>query len=108
MPHQKGSHMTGPIRSTVGGGGSKVVGRSGSITIATIAAAAEAVYTIADADAEVNDVICVSPQAAPEAGVVIASCYCIVAGVVSITIRNAKASGALTGGALAVSYSISR
>jgi hypothetical protein len=100
----KGTSLAGPIRST---SANNTLGRSGSITIAALTTLTGAVYTIADADAMVGDVISVSPNVAVEAGVVIAAAYCAVAGTVSIRIQNCS-SGTLTGGALAVNYTITK
>jgi hypothetical protein len=102
-----GSRMSGPIRSTSTNlGNGKQQGRSASITIAALAAAATGTYTIADSNAIVGDVICVSPAAAMEAGAIIASARVTVDGTIEVCIVNASGSS-LVGGAKTLYYTIS-
>jgi hypothetical protein len=102
-----GTRMSGPIRSTsTNSGNGKQQGRSKSVTIAALGAAATGTYTIADSDARLGDVICVSPAAAMEAGAIIASARVSVNGTIEVRIVNASASS-LVGGAMVLFYTIS-
>lgn len=99
MPKDAGTKISGPIRSKAG--------RSTSITVAALTTNTAETYSITDSDAKVGDVICVSPQTAPEAGWGIEAAWCDTAGTIKVRARNHSGSS-LTGGALVVSYSISR
>ncbi len=87
---------------------------SGSVTLATLAAAAEADYTISDSNAEVTDVISASMQnASPgmadaSGSPAIVGAWVSAAGTISIRVSNVHASGALTGGAVAIYYTIQK
>lgn len=108
MPHQNGSHHTGPIRTTVARrGADRSLGRSASLAVTAQAAAATGTYTINDVDAEIGDVVCVSPSSTPQAGLIIASAHVSAIGVISVRIVNGSA-GALTAGAQPVVYWICR
>lgn len=82
---------------------------SGSITVATLAAAAEADYTISDANALVGDVIIVSgANALMETGVGILGAWVSANGTIKIRIGNFNDSAALNGGANTMYYAIVR
>lgn len=102
-----GTSMGGPIRAldTRSGSESRKY-RQASLTLTAVAAGAAGTFTIADSQALPGDVICVSPVAAPPAGMVIASAYCAVEGTISVVLQNAGG-GAFTAGPLVVRYTIS-
>jgi hypothetical protein len=104
---KQGTSMTGPIRSRRQVGGVSVLGRQRSVTVTALAANAAEVYTISDSQAEVGDVVLVSPNTAPEAGWGLEAAWVSAAGTISVRARNHSAS-ALTGGALVLNYALTR
>lgn len=97
----KGTRMSGPIRSNVG--------KSASVTVSALAAAAEEDLTITDADATVGDVISVSfDNAGMETGMCVCGAWVSAAGSIKVRISNVNAAAALAGGARTIRYSISR
>lgn len=104
---ERGSNVSGPLRTLRTVNSQKVVGRSADVTVAALTANAAETYSITDADAKVGDVIAVSPQTAPEAGWGIEAAWCATAGTIVVRARNHSA-GTLTGGSLTLSYSITR
>lgn len=73
-----------------------------SITVATLAAAAEADYTITETRAgaaKVGDCIVVTPAAAPETGLVVLAAWVDSPGVIKVRLGNVNAAAALAGGA---------
>ena len=72
-----------------------------SLTITTLAAAAEEDHTITEthaSKAKVGDVVAVSPLAAPETGLVVLAAWVDSPGVIKVRVGNTHTS-ALTGGA---------
>ena len=96
--------MTTLLRSFQGAG--KLYVGSGSITIATLGAAAEADYEITESVAELTDVISVSlANADMETGVAVVGAWCSEAGKFKVRISNTH-TGTLTGGTATVYYTI--
>lgn len=111
---KKGTKMSGPIRSLRRASADSLhpydytaVGRQATVTVSALAAAAAETYTIADADSLVGDVICVSPDVAVESGWALQKAWVSADGTISVQARNTSA-GALTGGSLALYYTITR
>lgn len=106
---KKGTAFSGPIRSKKRNAtsGQQEFGRSSTVTVAALATNTAETYSITDADAEVGDVINVSPQTAPEAGWGVEAAWCATAGTIAVRARN-HSGGSLTGGALVLSYAITR
>jgi hypothetical protein len=104
---RNGGTVSGPIKTTRVVNGQKVEGRSSSVTVTALAAAAEETYTIADTDAEVGMVVSASPNVAPEAGWGIICAWVDAAGSIKIKVSNFGAAG-LTGGALVINYTLTK
>lgn len=102
-----GSAMTGPIRSKRMVAGRSAYGRQSTVTVAALTANTAETYDIADADAEVGDIVLVSPNAAPEAGWGIEAAWVDSAGAIKVRARNHSGSS-LTGGSLVLNYAITR
>ena len=106
---KRGSAMTGPIRSKKRSAvsGQLEYGRQSSVTVAALGANTAETYTIADDEAEVGDIVLVSPNVAPEAGWGVESAWVDAAGSIKVRARNHSGSS-LTGGALVLNYAITR
>lgn len=105
-----GSVLSGPIRSkrhngSVGFGGS--LGRQASVTVTALATLATQNLVVVDSDAQLGDVISVSPNASPEAGLDIGTAWVSAEGQITIKLRNGGGV-ALTGGVVVLNYTISR
>jgi hypothetical protein len=98
-----GSSMSSPLRMTKTG--SNTQGRSAAVTVAALTTNTAELYTITDADAEVGDIILVSPNTAPEAGWGIECTYVSAAGTIKVRARN-HSGDTLTGGSLTLNYQI--
>lgn len=97
----KGTRMSGPIRSNIG--------KSASVTVSALAAAAEEDLTISDSDAAVGDVVVVSfDEAGMETGLCVCGAWVSAAGSIKIRISNVNAAAALAGGSRTVRYAITR
>lgn len=79
---------------------------SASVTVSALAAGAEEELTISDSDAEVGDVVAVSPsEALDEAGLSVSSARVSAAGTIKVRISN-QSGGSLTGSTEDLYYSI--
>ena len=96
---------------SLAGQGTIYVG-SGSITVAALAAAAEADYTISDDNAVAGDVVLASPaNAMAEQGFSLVAAWVSASGTVKVRVSNlggAGAQGALVGGANTLYYALIR
>ena len=92
-------------------GHGRVYKGSGSVTTTALAAAAEEVLTIADANAALNDQVSANFDVAARAtagSIVIYDAWVSVAGTISFLIGNVHASNALDAGAKTIIYSLCR
>lgn len=95
--------MSSPLR--MGKTGTNALGRTATVTVAALTTNTDELYSITDADAEVGDIILVSPNTAPEAGWGLECAYVSAAGAIKVRARNHSGS-TLTGGSLVLNYQI--
>lgn len=92
-------------------GQGRILKGSGSVTTTALAAAAEEILTITDANAALDDVVCAQFDVAALATAgtpAIVNAWVSVAGTISVKVSNLHASAALDAGAKTVNYSIIR
>jgi histidyl-tRNA synthetase len=101
------TRVSGPIVSLTKSNGQNVEGRSASVTVSTLAAAAEEEYTITDADATVGDIIvCSFDNAGMETGMCICGAWVSANGTIKVRVTNVNAAAALVGGSRTLRYQI--